>query len=92
MVIQLKQASGGTSAVAGSSSRAESNQASMNDTKMKRKPGIDELEGDDHGEDKQGGREEYNRGGVLDEYEEKHVLHAGRVSHVQAMKRNTRRQ
>ena len=86
MVIHSKLASGGTSAIAGRSSRAESNQASLNDTdvkvEVKREPGIDALEGDDHGQDEQGRREEYNSGGVLEEYEEKRVLHVGRASQV----------
>ena len=64
MVIRSKLASSGTSATAGRSSRAESNQEIMNDTEVKvevkREPGIDEYKGDDHGEDEQGGREEYN--------------------------------
>ena len=53
MAIHSKLASGGISETARRSSRAESNQASINDTKVKvevkREPGIDEFDGDDHG-------------------------------------------
>ena len=58
----------------------------MNDTEVKvevkRERGIGEFKGDNHGEDEQGGREEYNSGGVLEGDEEKLVLHAGRVRNV----------
>ena len=53
---------------------------------VKQEPGIDELEGDDHGEEEQDGRNECNSGGVLEEDKEKRVLHARRVSQVQVVK------
>ena len=69
--------------------RAESNRASSNDTdvivEVKRDPGIDEFEGDNHMEEEQDVIDEYNSGGVLEGDEEKLVLHAGRVSNVQVM-------
>ena len=70
LVIHLKLASGGISATARRLVRAVSNQASKNDTevkvKVKREPGIDEFEEDDHGEEEQNGRYEYNSGGVIE--------------------------
>ena len=81
MVIHSKLASFGISATAKRSSRAESNQASTNDTEVKvevkREPGIDECEEDDHGEEKQDGRDGYNSGGVLEDDKDRRVLHAG---------------
>ena len=66
VVIHTELARGGTSSIARRSSRAESNQASTNDTEVKmevkRKPGIDEFEDDYHGEEEQDGRDEYNSG------------------------------
>ena len=52
----------------------------------KREPDVVELEGDNHGEENQDGRDEYNSEKVLNEDEEKRVIHAGRVSHVHAIK------
>ena len=52
---------------------------------VKREPGIDEFEGDNHMEEEQDVIDEYNSGGVLEGDEEKRVLHAGRVSNVQVM-------
>ena len=75
MVIHSKISSGGTSATAGRSSRAESNQALMNDTKVKveveQERGIDEINGNDHGEEKQDGRDGYISEGVLEDDDEK---------------------
>ena len=70
-----------TSATAGRSSRAVSNQSITNDTEVKvevkREAGIDEFEEVDHGEEEQDGRDENNSGGVLEGDKEKRVLHAG---------------
>ena len=70
--------------------RAVLYQTSANDTEVKvevkREPGIDELEGGDHGEEEQDERDGYNSEGVLENDEEKRVLHSGRVRHLHAMK------
>ena len=68
MVNYSKLSSGGISATAARSSRTESNQVLSNETEvrveLKREPGIDELEGGDHGEEEQDGRDGYNSEGV----------------------------
>ena len=53
---------------------------------VKREPGDNEFEGNDHREEEEEGRYGYDIVGVLEEYEGKRVLHAKRVSHLQSMK------
>ena len=54
--------------------------------KAKREPRINEFEQDDHGEEEQDRTDESNSGRVPEIDEEKRVVHAGCVSHVQAIK------
>ena len=90
MVIHSEQASDRNPAKAGRSSRAKSNQEGANyaDSVEGAKHAI---EFDDFEIDDQGGKEkeegaEYYGGEVLEEDEERCVLHAGRVGHTHAAK------